>query len=123
MNDTNYAMAIYVGYDKKGKERSVFEIISNLDACNYFKESNDKEAVGKNLFPLSKNDYPLKYVLKKGTLVLLYEDTPEEIRQCTKDELVRRLYKVTGMSSMVVGGNEYGTLVLFIRRKLGPVVR
>ena len=120
MNDTNYAMAIYVGYDKKGKERSVFELISNLDACNYFKKSNDKETVGNNLFPLSKNDYPLKYVLKKGTLVLLYEDTPEEIRQCTKDELVRHLYKVTGMSSMVVGGNEYGTLVLLHSQEARP---
>lgn len=100
-NDTNYAMAIYVGHDKKGKEKKSFELINNLDACNYYKKSNDKEIVGYNLVPLSKNDSPLTYVLKKGSMVLLYEKTPDEIRDCGVEELVKRLYKVTGLSSMV----------------------
>lgn len=120
MNDTNYAIAIYVGHDKRGKEKRAFELISNLDACNFFKESNDKEIVDNNLVPLSKNDYPLVYVLKKGTMVLLYENTPDEVRECNKEELVKRLYKVTGLSSMVVSGNEYGTIVLLHSQEARP---
>jgi CRISPR-associated endonuclease Csn1 len=120
MNDTNYAMAIYVGQDKKGKERRAFEIVSNLDACNFFKESNDKKVVDNHLFPLSKNDFPLTYVLKKGTMVLLYENTPEEIAECSKEELVKRLYKVTGISSMVVDGRDYGTIVLLHSQEARP---
>lgn len=120
MNDTNYAIAIYIGHDKRGKEKRTFELISNLDACNYFKESNDKEIVDNNLVPLSKNDYPLAYVLKKGTMVLLYENTPDEIRECNKEDLVKRLFKVTGLSSMIVSGNEYGTIVLLHSQEARP---
>lgn len=119
-NDTNYAMAIYVGYDKKGKEKKSFELINSLDACNYYKESNDKEIVGYNLVPLSKNDCALTYVLKKGSMVLLYENTPDEIRDCGVEELVKRLYKVTGLSSMVVSGREYGTIVLLHSQEARP---
>lgn len=119
-SDTNYAMAIYVGQDKKGKEKRSFELISNMDACNYYRKSNDKEIVDNNLVPLAKNDFPLTYVLKKGTMVLLYENTPDEIRECSTEELVKRLYKVTGLSSMVVSGHEYGTIVLLHSQEARP---
>ena len=112
MNDTNYAMAIYIGRDKKGKEKRAFEMINNLDASRYFRSSNDKEAVGHNLVPLSKKDYPLTYVLKKGTMVLLYGNTPEEIQECTKEELIKRLYKITGLSSTVINGCDYGSITM-----------
>lgn len=120
MNDTNYALAIYVGQDKKGKEKRAFEIVTNLDACNFFRKSNDKEVVDNHLYPLSKKDYPLTYVLKKGTMVLLYENSPEEIMECSKEDLVKRLYKVTGISSMVVDGREYGTIVLLHSQEARP---
>ena len=113
-------MAIYVGHDKRGKEKRAFELVSNLDACDYYKESNNKEVQGYHLVPPTKNGYPLTYLLKKGTMVLLYENTPDEIRDCTKAELVRRLYKITGFSSMVVGGNEYGTLTMLHSQEARP---
>lgn len=53
-------------------------------------------------------------------MVLLYENTPDEVRECNKEELVKRLYKVTGLSSMVVSGNEYGTIVLLHSQEARP---
>ncbi len=42
------------------------------ETAQYFKTSNDKVAVGKNIVPLkSEHDYPFAYSLA-GTMVLLY---------------------------------------------------
>lgn len=120
MNDGNYAMAIYIGHDKKGKEKRAFEMINNLDASRYYKVSNDKESVDYNLVPLSKKDYPLAYVLKKGTMVLLYENTPEEIEECSRLDLVKRLYKITGLSSMETSSSEFGRIVLTHSQEARP---
>lgn len=113
-------MAIYVGHDKRGKEKRAFNIISNLAACNYFKKSTDKNLPDNSLISPSKNGFSLRYVLKKGTMVLLYENNPDEIRECTKEGLVKRLYKVTGLSSMVVNGNEYGRIVMLYSQEARP---
>ena len=79
-NDSNYLLALYIGKDKKGKEKREFEIINMLQTAQYFKTSNDKVAVGKNIVPLkSEHDYPFAYSLKIGTMVLLYEKSPNEI--------------------------------------------
>ena len=110
-NDRNYLMAIYIGRDAKGKERREFELVTNLQAAEYFRKSNDKEPYGHSLVPeRSKKGYPLVYQLKIGTMVLLYEKTAEEIWEADKMELGRRLYKVRGMSSMVIGGNPYAVI-------------
>lgn len=94
-NDGNYLMAIYIGTDKKGKEKRDFELIANLQAAAYYKTSNDKKAVGYNIVPIkSKHDYPLAYVLKIGTMVMLYENSPEEIWDETPQYKAKRLYKV-----------------------------
>lgn len=107
-NDSNYAMAIYIGHDKKGKPKNAFEMINNLDACSYFKQSNDKEIVGKSMVPLTKKDYPLAYILKKGTMVMVYEISPEEL-DC-QETMVKRLYKIVGISSCEKSGIEYGII-------------
>lgn len=79
-NDSNYLLALYIGKDKKGKEKREFEIINMLQTAQYFKTSNDKDAVGKNIVPLkSEHDYPFAYSLKIGTMVLLYEKSPNEV--------------------------------------------
>ena len=112
-NDRNYLMAIYIGKDKKGREKRDFKLVNNLMAAEYFRTSNDKEMMGRSLVPLlSKNDYPLAYTLKIGTMVLLCEKEPEEVWEANEQERGRRLYKVTGMSSMVIGGNAYGVFTL-----------
>ena len=112
-NDRNYMMAIYIGHDKKGKEKREFELVNNITAANFYRRSNDKVATDNQLVPLySKSGYELRYKLKIGTMVLLYENSPEEVWELDKKNLQKRLYKVTGMSSMVISSYEYGTLNL-----------
>ena len=60
-NDNNYLLALYIGKDKKGKEKREFEIINMLQTAQYFRTSNDKVAVGNNIVPIkSEHDYPFK---------------------------------------------------------------
>lgn len=119
-NDSNYAMAIYIGKDKKGKEKRTFERLTNLQAAEYFKKSNDKILVDYNYFPLIKNDLPLAYILKIGTRVLLYENSPEELYDCSKLELVKRLYKVSGLSLMDFTTRVYGVVNLLHHQEARP---
>ena len=90
--DGNYVCAIYEGLDNKGNKKRSFEIISNLVAAKAFNthqpivpETNEK-------------GYPLIMTLRIGDLVLLYEQSPDEIRNASQMELAKRLYKITGMS-------------------------
>lgn len=109
VNDGNYLLAVYGGEDKKGKTKKTFELVNRLQAAQYFKTSNDKEAVGWNLVPeKSPEGYPLAFTLKTGTMVLLYEKSPDEVWEATPEELSRRLYKVTGLSY----DNKYGVIEL-----------
>lgn len=72
-NDGNYCMGIYEGTDAKGKKKT-FKIVNNMDAANYFKARQRGEDV--ELLPMSDgNDFPLKCVLKTGSVVLFYQDT------------------------------------------------
>lgn len=120
-NDSNYAMAIYIGNDVKGKEKRDFELVNMIDAASYYKTSNDKEVVGHSMMPIkSKHDYPLAYILKIGTMVLLYEKNPKEIWERNGDERSKRLYKVVGMSSIRVSGCSYGVLVLRFHEEARP---
>ncbi len=111
VNDSNYMMALYIGKNGKGKEKREFELVNMLDAAKYFKASNDKQATGYNMVPVkSQHDYPLAYTLKIGTMVLLYEKSPQEVWEASLSEISRRLYKVVGMSSMTISGNSYATI-------------
>ncbi len=116
VNDGNYLMAVYEGTDAKGKTKRDFEIVNNLEAANYFKASGDKYAFA-DIVPLSKNDYPLKWTFKTGTMVLFYEHSPEEIYEADAKELRKRLYKLTKMSSM---GDSYGTIVFRHHQEARP---
>ena len=111
-NDRNYMMAIYVGQDRKGKEKREFELVNNIAAANFYRRSNDRVPTDSQLVPLkSKSGYELRYKLKIGTMVLLYENSPEEVWDLDRKYLQKRLYKVTGMSSMVIQGKyEFGTI-------------
>ena len=39
---------------------------------------------------------------------IFYEKTPEELHDCTQQELAKRLYKLTKFSSMTKGNRSYG---------------
>ena len=98
-NNGNYCMAVYEGKDKKGKLKRSFELVSNLEAAQYFKASADRETYP-DMVPLADaNGFPLKCILKTGTLVLFYENSPAELYECSRKELVKRLYKVTAMAA------------------------
>lgn len=110
-NDSNYLLALYIGKDKRGKEKREFEIINMLQTAQYFRTSNDKVAVGHNIVPIkSEHDYPLAYSLKIGTMVLLYEKSPNEVWEASVKERGRRMYKITGLSSMTINGCSYATI-------------
>ena len=97
-------MAIYVGQDKKGKEKREFELINNITAANFYRRSNDKTPTDNQLVPIkSKSGFELRYKLKIGTMVLLYENNPEEVWELDRKNLQKRLYKVTGMRKELPG--------------------
>lgn len=110
VNDGAYLMAIYEGTDKRGKIKRDYKIINKIDATRFFKQSKHKDFCSE-IAPLSNNDgYPLKCLLKIGTMVLFIENTPEEIEDFGKLEIKKRLYKVIGMSELTVGKYKYGTI-------------
>lgn len=108
-NESNYCMAIYEGLDSKGKTVRGFKVINNLEAAQHFK-TRLKAKADSLVLPVNEKGLPLKYIIKTGTMVLFYEDSPEELRSCTKAELVKRLYKVTKFSRMVQQNRSYGTI-------------
>lgn len=114
-NDSNYLLALYIGKDKRGKEKREFELINMLQTVQYFRTSNDKVAVGNNIVPIkSEHDYPLAYSLKIGTMVLLYEKSPNEVWDASIVDNNKRLYKVVGLSAMRMKGRnvDYATIKL-----------
>lgn len=93
-NDGNYCMAIYEGVDAKGKTKRSFHIINNLEAAKFYNGKTSRY----DLVPQSdENDFPLKCILRTGTMVLFYEKSPEELYECSRAELTKRLYKVVKM--------------------------
>lgn len=119
-NDRNYMMAIYIGHDKKGKKKSEFEIVNNIDTARYYRRSNDSTD---GLVPETsvKSGYPLAYCLKIGTMVLLYDESPDEVWDLDRKDLVRRLYKVTGLSSYILQQKyEYGTIEFVHHQEARP---
>lgn len=118
VNESNYCIAIYEGTDERGRLKRNFSIINNLEASKFFNGKTDKQ----HLFPLSdNNDFPLKYILKSGTMVLFYENNPKELYDCNNAELNKRLYKITGFSEQVVSGQyHYGVMTLKHHQEARP---
>lgn len=115
-NDRNYCMGIYEGVDEKGKTRRAFKLINNLNAVGAVNEGA-LSMIPKEL----PNNMKLQYILKLGTMVLLYESTPEEILGASKEELSRRLYKVVGLSMQLIQGKyEYGNATLLFNQEARP---
>lgn len=96
-NDENYALAIYEGLDKKGKIKRAFESINNKDAGQYFKLSNKDFNQNYDIVtnPHDKTDLPLKYILKKGLMVLFYKENASELYDLSVKDLYKRLYKLS----------------------------
>ena len=100
-NAGNQFLVIYEGTDNKNKISRESELIGNLDVGMYYRLSNKKERGLYPLFPQNslKNNLPVKYLLKKGLFVLLWENSPEEIWDLNPTQLVQRLYKITQLDT------------------------
>ena len=80
-------------------------MVNNLEAAKFY----NGKTLRYDLVPQSdENDFPLKCILRTGTMVLFYENSPEELYECSRAELTKRLYKVIGFSTLTVGNNSYG---------------
>ncbi|PRZ28184.1 type II CRISPR RNA-guided endonuclease Cas9 [Flavobacterium granuli] len=95
-NDENFAMAIYEDFDKKGKIKRSYEMINNIDAGSYYKLSNAENKINYDIVtnPHDKTGLPLKYILRKGLLVLFFKENHQEILELPTDDLHNRLYKL-----------------------------
>lgn len=95
-NEENYCMAIYEGQNNKGEIKRSSELINMLDASKLLKlkrtNNSNKEIVSE---VNEKTNYPLKYVITKGKMTLLYENTPEEIWELSDNEKLDRLFEIT----------------------------
>ncbi|MDO9511458.1 MAG: HNH endonuclease domain-containing protein [Bacteroidales bacterium] len=94
-NNENYCMAIYEGVDNNGKIKRSSILINMFDAGSYFKSSN----VNKKQYPISpekdSDGNPLKYIITKGKMVLLYNDSPSELKEMTDSKILERLFQIT----------------------------
>ena len=117
-NDGNYCMAIYEGTDAKGRTKRSFSLLNNLEAAKFFNGKTSRY----DLVPQSDKDgYPLKCILRTGTMVLFYEKSADELYDCTRAELSKRLYKVTGMSILTLQKKySYGTITLKHHQEARP---
>ncbi|MBD3750507.1 MAG: hypothetical protein IE931_13530 [Sphingobacteriales bacterium] len=114
--DGNYVMALYESkeVDKKGKVKIKrdFEIVSFFKAVERSRNgeklfADEKEQKDGTFLPLMKSCPHLK----AGDFVVMYENEPEEINWESKKDLMKRIYKVTQLSSKIVSKiYEFGDL-------------
>ena len=98
-NDGNYLVAIYIGKTKNGKEKREFEEVRMIDAANYYKRSNERRETGNPIVPQhSESGFPLAYQLSIGTMIILYDNNPEEVWDSDISTIQKRLYIITRMS-------------------------
>ena len=88
VNDENYMMAIYEG----GK----MQMITALDAVNFYKESTDRIAYPTIVEEVYKGKR-LKYLVRKGTQILMLEKDEDYISTANPRELFKRLYTIMAL--------------------------
>ncbi|MBF7091907.1 type II CRISPR RNA-guided endonuclease Cas9 [Flavobacterium sp. ALJ2] len=94
-NDENFALAIYEGLDKKGKIKRGFESLNMIEAGEYFKKSNSSHRLIYPIAPeVNEGNLNLKFLARKGILVIFYEKTIDEIWNLSQVDLSKRLYKL-----------------------------
>ena len=109
-NEGNYMLAIYEDV-VKGKVRRDYELVKTIEAAEYYRRSTDKSERMSLVPERSPKGFPLKWKLKIGQHVILYETSPEEIVLTDKADVSKRLYVITGLSYLPVGTG-YGSIVM-----------
>ncbi len=136
-NDSNYMMAIYEGKDEKEKLKRDFKLLNNLEAGEFFKYSVHKELKEQNLENIQnvipdkvlsgKIELQLRAILKIGTMVILWENSPDEVWDLSVSEINKRLYKIIGLSIQRIIGlsgkvNEYATIVMRFNQEASQAI-
>ena len=109
-NEGNYMLAIYEDV-VKGKVRRDYELVKTIEAADYYRRSTDKSERLSLVPERSPKGFPLKWNLKIGQHVILYETSPDEIVISDKADVSKRLYVITGLSYLPVGTG-YGSIVM-----------
>lgn len=94
-NDGNYLCLLYEGINKGKLERTV-RLLSYFDLLKYDIKSVDSlwEDNYFNNYHQKKVELKLTAIIKAGTHVLLWKETPDELIELNRDDLVKRLYIV-----------------------------
>lgn len=116
-NDSNYLFLLYEGI-KKGKLVRQSRIINTFEAAALAK-NGDYVDLSKDLFnepfyasfTYKKVDYRLSAILKEGMRILMWKETPDEIKELSKEEMSKRLF-------VVVKFNETSSIHLYLRNHL-----
>lgn len=88
--DGTYCIAVYEGL-RKGKTVRECNVVNMLSAAALLKES----AGGQRVVPEEQNGLPLKYILKRGTQVIMLQHEGEQIDVADQSTVAKRLYHVT----------------------------
>lgn len=92
-NETNDLFLIYEGKNTKGETCRSFLVISNIEAAKRYNSRSTHEIIPTK----DENGYPLKMILRVGTMVLLYRTSSEELYNANSESLITRLYKVVSL--------------------------
>jgi len=121
--DGNYLMALYEKQEivKKGKIKIKrdFEIVS-------FYEAVKKRSNGEKLFPDEKNGMGLMkncHYLIAGDMVIIYEESEDEIDWSDNANLKMKLFKVTELGSSDINGYLYGVIKFSKHNKSGSNIK
>ncbi|MGZ0017268.1 type II CRISPR RNA-guided endonuclease Cas9 [Yeosuana sp. AK3] len=95
-----FAMAIYETLNDKGKKELGFKTISAFDLAQH-NQGNSKleipveENIIKNQGKKSEILIPLAKILKVNQMAIFYENTPNELKKISNEDLSKRLFKIT----------------------------
>ncbi len=94
-NDENYCMAFYEGIGKNGKiERSV-QIVNNFSAGHFYNSTKNEKSDLPLVPNFDENGHKLKYLLRRGKMVLMYDKKHDELLDMEIGQLFERLYEIT----------------------------
>ena len=105
-NDTNYLFLLYEGI-KKGKVDRKSRIVSLWEAGLLRRNSQDKsienlitDMTDYNIIKEKNVEYKLSAIIKVGDYVLLWNETPDELRDLDYSQISQRLYVVVKFISL-----------------------
>ncbi len=112
-NGSNYITAIYRG-EVNGRKKGSWKVISAFEAVKAEREGSWSET----LPDIDDQGLARKYVLKSGTHVLFWQNSPDELKGMSSSELLNRLYYVSVMEAGRIKFNHNQTALT--SGELGP---